>query len=405
MRLRLRLTNNLGAQPRDIHQREHGTLTFRMGLFLFLLQLTLYPTINSSAQMTLPDYTVERVYEIPFVTSMVWAPDGRMFFTEKGGLVHVAQADGSLQADPVVQLDARTLNEEGLQSIVLDPEFATNHYFYVYYTEADPAPDDPLNPFRNLVVRYTEVDGVATDPVTMLEFPVDDSGGHNHNGGRLRFGPDGYLYLSVGDLNHYNVYAQDPLRIEGKIHRFAVTDSGLQPAPDNPFPDSSVWAYGLRNAFSFVFDPLSDQLFSTENGPDCDDEVNRIERGGNYGWGIVPLPDGVAYEGYCERPERHFGAIEPLVTYAPTIAPTGIMIYDGAAFPEWYGDLFFCAFKPFEMYHVELDETRMDFASEIEVLSPGTQPGCAIEVAQGPDDLIYYTNTVGIYQIRPAPRP
>lgn len=348
------------------------------------------------------DYRIDQLYAIPYVTSIVWAADGSMFFTEKMGKVHLVKPDGVMQEQPVVAADARALNEDGLQSIVLDPNFEENRFFYIYYTEADADPIDPQNPLRNVIVRYTEAEGKGINPVVLLEFLVDDTRQYMHNGGRLRFGPDGYLYVSVGDLNHYNVYARDVGRIEGKIHRFAIKEDRLEPAPGNPFPDSSTWAYGLRNVFSFTFDPFSGHMFATENGSSCDDEVNWIVPGGNYGWGVIELPNGAAYEGYCERPERHQGAVDPLVTYTPTIAPTGIMIYDGEAFPEWRGDLFFCAFKTFQMSRVELNDTRTAFASDVVPVSTGTQPGCAIEIAQGPDGLIYYSNTLGIYRLAPA---
>lgn len=351
-------------------------------------------TARAQDASSLP-YQVELLYKVPLITSMVWAPDGRLFFTDKNGPVYVASAEGELQDTPLLTLEVRQENEDGVQSIALDPNFAENGYFYIYYT---PVPEADGSMF-NVVTRFTERDGTAVEPVDMLRFP-NQSPLHQHHGGRLAFGPDGYLYLSVGDLSHWNVRSQNTDDIEGKIHRFAVVGDELQIPDDNPFPGSSVWAYGIRNAYSFIFDPLSGHLFATGNGPDCDDAVYEIDPGDNFGWGLIEM--GGDDKTYCDNPERLAGAKPALIYYTPTIAPTGITVYQGEAFPDWQGDLLYCAFKPMQMYRVALDETRNEFVGDPTPVDTGSEMGCSIEVAVGPDGLIYYTNLIGMYRLSPV---
>jgi len=340
-------------------------------------------------------YQVELLHQIPFITSMVWAPDGRLFFTEKNGTLRLMSADGELQETPVLALDVRQDNEDGMQSVALDPNFADNGYFYIYYTPVAEA-DGTMS---NVVARYTLQDGAAVEPVELLRFP-NESPLHQHHGGRLAFGPDGYLYLSVGDMSHWNVRSQEMDKIEGKIHRLAVAGDEVEIPDDNPFPGSSVWAYGIRNAYSFVFDPLSGHLFATGNGPDCDDSVMWIEPGDNFGWGQIEMSGDD--KTYCDNPDRLKDAKPALISYTPTIAPTGIIIYQGDAFPDWQGDLFFCAFKPMQMFHVELNEARNAFDGEPTPVDTGSTMGCAIEVSVGPDGLIYYSNLIGLYRLSPV---
>jgi glucose/arabinose dehydrogenase len=350
--------------------------------------------LPAGAQDTTPGYTVEALHMIPFVTTIVWAPDGRMFFTDKSGGVHVVSSDGVLQEPPVVEVKVRQQNEDGLQSIALDPHFDENHYFYIYYTEYGEE-----MPYTNVMVRYTERDGVGSEPLELLRFSVE-SELYAHNGGRLLFGQDGYLYISIGDLEHWPGRAQDPGYLEGKIHRYAIINDMLQPALNNPFGSSSAYAIGLRNVFAFMFDPISGAIFATVNGPDCDDALLRIDPGQNFGWGMES-PDAANYANYCDNPNRRAGAAPFLIDYAPTIAPTGILIYDGDAFPEWRGDLFFCAFKTGKMQRVSLNAERTALAGEPQDVATDPQPNCFIEVAEGPDGNIYYSGLLGIYRIAP----
>jgi glucose/arabinose dehydrogenase len=181
----------------------------------------------------------------------------------------------------------------------------------------------------------------------------------------------------------------------GRILRFLLVNDQLLPAPGNPIVADSTWANGLRNTFAFTFDSQTGYLFATENGPGCGDEINLIVAGHNYGWS--PLVT-------CDDPSvaREAGGQPPLISWTPTIAPTGIIIYDGEAFPRWQGQVFFCAFNQGAMYRIQLDDSRTSFVSDpVEIVNPDKQSSCYIELAQGPDDYIYYSSLTGIYRLVP----
>ncbi len=346
-----------------------------------------------AAQDEEPQYKVEQVNARVMVTGIVWASDGRMFWTEKDGTVGTMSPDGVEQEDPVVKVEVWGLNEDGLLSVVLDPKFDENHYFYIFYT-APVSVDNPA--IADLIIRYTytEKDGVGTgeDPQRMLRVEIPTVDRNEHNGGRMKFGPDGYLYVSIGDMGDKN-QPQDLNLIGGKIHRFSVSGTNLLPAPGNPFIGSSIWAYGVRNTFEFDFDPMGG-LFGTENGPDCEDEINRLLPGKNYGW---------TADINCDQPLaiRQSVGLKPFVTWTPTIAPTGIIYYTGEAFPEWQNQVFYCSWKVEQLRHYKLNDDHTAFVGDsIQVDIPGDSH-CTIDVAQSPEGYIYYSDVAGIYRVIP----
>src|SRR5262249_10555176 len=148
-----------------------------------------------------------------------------------------------------------------------------------------------------------------------------------HNSGNVHFDKDGLLYISIGDYGDAT-NSQNLNVPQGKIHRFKVTNDGLKPADGNPFPNSSIYAYGLRNTFDFTIDPISGAVFGSENGFHCDDEINLILPGKNYGWS-----EKYGTQCFGTQPLDLPNYMPPLLSYTPTIAPTGIVVYDGDAFP------------------------------------------------------------------------
>lgn len=160
-------------------------------------------------------------------------------------------------------------------------------------------------------------------------------------------------YLAIGEY-YIPANAQNVDVIPGKINRFQVTEDGLIAAPGNPF-GTATYAYGIRNTFDFDFDPylfsVTGQLYGADNGPDCDDELNLIVPGGNYGW-----RDGFPCDDTNpQNPEKY---IYPIWSITPTEAPTGVAVYTGWQIPEWRGQVFFCAWKTGKMRRVILDAGR-----------------------------------------------
>jgi aldose sugar dehydrogenase len=363
------------------------------GLLLILWAMSISGLAAQSSAITDTEtgvsYTVEKYVTANYPVALAFAPDGRLFYTEKTtGNVRVVSADGQLESQPVIHLDTDALQERGLLGITLDPDYAENGLIWVMHTASGTSADFPANN----VVRFHEQGGVGTDPEIMLSVPIT-SNQLLHNGGNLYFDNDGLLYITLGDYGDA-ANSQDLSTMPGKIHRFEVTADGLIPAAGNPFTDSSIYAYGLRNSFDFTIDPLSRQIFATENGLHCDDEINVILPGFNYGaradyecvsTGMVDLP---LY-------------MPPLYSWTPTIAPTGITVYDHPAVPEWNGQLLFCSWVEGALYRAVLDQSRNEIAS-VHTIDLGDAE-CRIDIVVGPDGSLYFSTvdeSGAIYRLR-----
>jgi glucose/arabinose dehydrogenase len=213
-----------------------------------------------------------RGLEIPW--AVAFAPDGRAFVTERPGRVRVVRG-GRLEPQPAAVLPVAHVGEGGLLGIALHPRFPDPPYVYVYYTYTS----DGL---RNRVERLREQGGrLVRDRVILDDIP----GAFVHDGGRIRFGPDGMLYVGTGDARQPSL-AQDRRSLAGKILR--LTPDGGVP-DDNPFPGSPVYSLGHRNVQGLAWHPQTRRLYATEHGPSGErgfahDEVNLIRPGGNYGW-------------------------------------------------------------------------------------------------------------------------
>lgn len=277
--------------------------------------------------------------------------------------------------------------------ITIDPAFAENGYVYVVHTRVGDARNYPTN----TLVRFTLVDGEAQDVRTLARYPIT-TGELLHNGGNVHFSPDGHLFLSLGDFGK-PANAQDLSVPQGKLLRFRLTDDGtLLPAVGNPYGDDNpAYAIGLRNPFDFTFDPVTGNLFSAEVGPSCDDEINLILPGFNYGW-----DEGYQCSGRAVLAQYRL-YMPPLLTFTPVIAPTGIAFYVGDSFPMWQNDLFFCDWNFGELRRVVLNEARTGVES-VHLIPLGTAK-CKLDLVVGADGALYF-GTVGegggaIMRLRP----
>lgn len=233
---------------------------------------------------------------------IAFAPDGALFYTERCAGLSVRRVDGSrtrlfgTTGSALVATDFFCAGQSGMHGVALDPDFATNRRVYVYM-----ASNITTSPRANRVVRLQLDAGyptasARTDIVTGLAFKdvVNAIGGTGaHNGGRIRFGPDGFLYIGTGD-NHNPVLPQHPTLLGGKVLR--VTTSGAAAPGNNPPSgfDARIYTYGHRNVQGLAFRPGTGQAFSAEHGPNHSDEVTPLVAGGNGGWD----PQSLAWNGW-----------------------------------------------------------------------------------------------------------
>jgi glucose/arabinose dehydrogenase len=234
-------------------------------------------------------------------TAMEFAPDGRLFVCRQGGQLRVIK-NGSLLATPFLTLTVDSNGERGLLGVTFDPNFSTNQFVYVYYTV-------PGDPSHNRVSRFTANGDVALAGSEFVVVDIDNlSGAGNHNGGAIHFGPDGKLYIAVGE-NANAANSQTLSNRLGKVLR--INADGTIPN-DNPFfntatgANRSIWAMGLRNPFTFAFQPGTGRMFINDVGETLWEEINDGIAGSNYGWNTC--------EGACSPPRSNFR--DPLFQYA-----------------------------------------------------------------------------------------
>ena len=288
------------------------------------------------------DFRVVTVVEdIQHPWSIAFLPDGDMLFTQRTGELRIVR-DGELLPDPVEGVpETRVINQGGLQEIALHPDFENNRIVYVSYSK----PNGSRGTTALIRARF---EGDRLNDVEEI-FEADawnERGGHF--GAKIAFDEDGYLFMSVGDRqssptgNLERHPAQDLSTHFGTIVR--LMDDGSVPQ-DNPFVGHAsarpeIWSYGHRNPQGLAFHPETGDLWSTEHGPQGGDELNLILPGVNYGWPVIGY--GVNYRSGTPihaSGERE-GMEQPKTFWIPSIGASGLIVYDGDAFPEWRGDIF-----------------------------------------------------------------
>ena len=294
--------------------------------------------------------------------SLAFAPDGRLFVTERPGRVRILQ-DGQLLPAPALSLDdLHTRDESGVLGLALHPQFAANHYVYIVYTAL--GRDGPIA----RLVRYREVGNTLGEAAVLLD---DVPAANIHNGSRVRFGPDGALYVTFGDVARPSV-AQDLASLNGKILR--LNDDGTTPS-GNPFR-SPVWSWGHRNPQGLDWHPDTGDLYETEHGQIGNDEINVIEAGRNYGWPVI--------EGSATRSDMQ----APIASFSPAVAPSGASFYRGSAFPAFRNQLFVATLRGQALLRVRLDAANPRRVAGIERLLEGRY-GRLRDVVSGPDGALY----------------
>ena len=337
-----------------------------LGASLFLTGLLVYAAPVAQTEEDVAVETVATGLEVPW--ALAFTPDGRLLVTERPGRIRVIEPIGGLQSEPWAAVAVAHVVEAGLMGIAADPDFADNGHVYVCYTARIGSGTE------NRVARLTEVAGRGQD-LTVILSGMPAAG--NHNGCRLKFGPDGKLYVTMGDAGASN-NAQETASLSGKVLRMET--DGSVPA-DNPFPGSFVYTLGHRNPQGLDFHPDTGAAYITEHGPSDNDEINILTPGGNYGW---PVEKGIA---------NRAGFVDPIAAYTPTLAVAGGTFYSGGPLPEaWTGNFFFTTLKAQHIRRLTFDPDDQAKVTGQEVLFD-EEYGRLRDIIQGPDGLLYFTTS------------
>jgi glucose/arabinose dehydrogenase len=309
--------------------------------------------------------------EVPW--GIAFLPNGDMLVTERAGRVRLVR-DRNLRPQPVATVNVTDSGEGGLLGIAAHPDFNSNRWFYLYYTGVKNGTE------VNRVERWQlSPDGVSAtrDRLILDDIPV----AVYHNGGRIRFGPDGMLYIGTGDARNPDS-AQDQKSLAGKILR--LTPDGQVPS-DNPFSGSPVYITGIRNTQGF--DWVNDStLWVTDHGPSGElgrsghDKASLARAGDNLGWPTT------------YRCESQPGLVTPSIVWRQALPPGGSVIYTGDAIPEWKNSLMIATLRSEHLQRVVFNPRSPQQVERHEVYLQGQQ-GRLRDAVMGPDGELYVTTS------------
>ncbi|MEK7649372.1 MAG: PQQ-dependent sugar dehydrogenase [Patescibacteria group bacterium] len=393
-----------------------------LGLFLALSVWHFIPVSWGAAATDLPaGFYLESVasgFNLPVATR--FAPDGRMFVVEKGGVVKVVK-DGVVLPTPFITLShVNDYNDRGLLDLAFDKDFETNHFIYLLYTYEN-NPDDYTGTKTSRLSRVVADGDVAlpgsetiilgtASAASCEDLPVGadciPSDSPSHTIGSVRVADDGTLFVSSGDASSFTTV--DPLALRtqnldslaGKILHINTDGTGIE---SNPFytgdPNenrSKVWAYGFRNPYRFNIKPGTNTLVVGDVGWSAIEEINVITPGGNYGWPCWEgdeQQEGYHFMGACQDFYAAGGDTKPLYTYnhPPGAAVVGGTFYTGTEFPaEYQGSFFFSDYGRNEMRTLRLDDLNNLVPDSNKIFSQ--QVATPVDITMGPDGHLYYVS-------------
>jgi glucose/arabinose dehydrogenase len=272
---------------------------------------------------------------------IVWGADNYIWFTERTGAISRLNPSTHAVTKLITIQDCKQAGTGGLLGMALHPQFLQQPYLYVLYNY------DKAGKPTQKVVRYTYKANALSSPTIILDNL--SSGSVEHHGSRLLI-VDNYLFITTGDAGGGpdGMRAQDLNSLNGKVLRINL--DGSIPA-SNPRPGSAVWSYGFRNSQGMVF--ANNRLYTSEHGPDSDDEVNIIEKGRNYGWpSVLGFCDKSAELSFCNA----HNVKEPLKAWTPTIAPSGMDYYSNSGpISQWRNSLLLCTLKGSRLMQLKLN--------------------------------------------------
>ena len=303
---------------------------------------------------------------------IVYGPDNFIWVTEKAGKISRVNPENGQVVNLITIADVRVNGEGGLLGMALHPDFSNNPFIYVYYCYG--------TNYKGKVVRYSYNNGSLINPQILIDqIPASSI----HNGSRLIINSN-KIYITTGDAADTST-PQNLNSLAGKILRLNL--DGTIPV-DNPIPNNPVWSFGHRNAQGLVF--VGNKLFSSEHGPDSDDEINIIEKGRNYGWPNI--------KGFCNEPtEQAICAssflAEPLIAWTPTIAPSGLTYYNSNYIPQFKNSLLLALLKDSKLMQLTLnaDQTKIETTKSFYV----NEFGRLRAVCQSPEGKIYICTSNG----------
>ena len=314
--------------------------------------------------------------------ALAFLPDGRMLVTEKPGNLVIVSADGTVSPPLSGTPEVFSEDQGGLMDVALHPQFASNRMIYLTFAEPGQGGTAATALGRG---RLTD-SGIEGWEVIWRQEPGIEGG--KHFGNRIAFAPDGTLFVALGERFQFTP-AQDPSNTLGTVVR--LNDDGSIPQ-DNPFVgrdghDPAIWSWGHRNIEAAAIHPETGALWVAEMGPLGGDELNRVERGGNYGWPVVSK--GINYDGTdIPDPDTNPQFKGAARYWSPVRSPSGMIVYTGDLFPAWRGDILFGALSAGGIERVDLEGGEV---AGTEFIPLNTR---IREVEQGPDGAIWVlTNT------------
>lgn len=341
--------------------------------FPFLMLFFFMACKKNDKNNSIPPGTVEiktriLTQNLSFPWEIIWGNDNMIWMTERGGRVSkVNPADGIVT--PLITIsEVKSQGEGGLLGMALHPDFNTTPHVFVAYNY------EKSGNYREKIVRYVYNGNTLSNPQTIFD-NIDAAG--IHNGCRLLI-VDQKLFITTGDAADQSS-PQNTSAVNGKILRLNL--DGSIPA-DNPFPGSPIWSYGHRNAQGLVY--ANGLLYSSEHGPDTDDEINIIEKGKNFGWPNV--------KGYCNTgSEQNFcttnNVKEPIQAWTPTVAACGLDYYSNDLIAGWKNSLLMCTLRGSRLIQLQLNDSHNAVTSSSEYLTDDY--GRLRDICISPDGKVY----------------